>query len=84
MAHRITVWIVDPGDKKIHVEHVFYGKDKAEAERMKAHHLDACSYFRQAETAGYTDEEAEEIPNSEWPAAEETDGDVIDVEPDVE
>lgn len=79
MAYRITVYIVDPGDKRIHVEHSFYGKDRAEAERMKAHHLQACEYFRAAETAGYTDERSEEIDTDEWPTAEETNGDVIDV-----
>jgi hypothetical protein len=80
MAYRITVFIVDPGDKKVHVEHNFYGKDRAEAERMKAHHLDACSYFRAAEAAGLTDEEGEDIDSVEWPEAEEDgDSDVIDV-----
>ncbi len=80
MAHRITVYIVDPGDKKIHVEHTFYGKNRAEAEQMKAHHLAACEYFRAAEAAGNTDEQEEEIDHDEWPVAEESDGDVIDME----
>jgi len=78
-AYRITVYIVDPGDKRIHVEHIFYGADRAEAEKMKAHHLAACEYFRHAEASGFTDERGESIPESEWPEAEETDGDVIDV-----
>jgi len=82
MAYSITVYIMDPGDKKIHVEHVFYGKDKAEAERMKAHHLQACEYFRAAEAAGLTDEHGEEIEQDEWPEAEEDAGDVIDMEPE--
>jgi hypothetical protein len=81
VAYRITVYIVDPGDKKIHVEHSFYGKDQAEAERMKAHHLQACEYFRAAENSGYTDEAGEEIPNHEWPRAEEIGGDIIDLPP---
>jgi hypothetical protein len=80
MAYRITVFIVDPGDKKVHVEHNFYGKDRAEAERMKAHHLDACAYFRAAEAGGFTDETSESIPDDEWPEAEESDSDVIDME----
>lgn len=78
-AYRLEVYIVDPGDKKIHVVHSFYGKDRAEAEKMKAHHLETCEYFRHAETSGFTDERGESIPESEWPVAEETDGDVIDV-----
>lgn len=80
MAYKITVYIVDPGDKKVHVEHSFYGKDRAEAERMKAHHLDACSYFRAAETSGYTDERTEEIDLDEWPQAEEEGARTIDME----
>jgi hypothetical protein len=81
MPYKITVYIVDPGDKRIHVEHSFYGKNRAEAEQMKAHHLQACEYFRAAESAGMTDETAEEIDADEWPEAEEDDGDVIDMEP---
>jgi hypothetical protein len=80
VAFQITVYIVDPGDKKIHVKHSFYGKNRAEAEQMKAHHLQACEYFRQAEAAGLTDEHAEEIEPDDWPEAEET-GNVIDMEP---
>lgn len=79
MAFLVTVYIIDPGDKKIHVEHRFYGKDRAEAERMKAHHLQACGYFRTAENGGFTYEETEEIDSDEWPEPEEIDGDVIDV-----
>ena len=83
MAYKITVYIVDPGDKKIHVEHSFYGKDRAEAERMKAHHLEACSYFRQAEANGYTDETAEEIDQEDWPEAEEEGTRTLDMEEEV-
>jgi hypothetical protein len=79
MAFRLTVYIIDPGDKRIHVEHVFYGKNRAEAEKMKEHHLQACTYFRSAESNGYTDERGEDIDESEWPVAEETGGDIIDV-----
>jgi hypothetical protein len=80
MAYKITVYIVDPGDKKIHVEHSFYGKDRAEAEKMKAHHLQACEYFRAAETSGYTDETAEEIDEDDWPEVEEEGARIIDME----
>lgn len=82
MAFLVTVYIMDPGDKKIHVEHRFYGKDRAEAERMRDHHLQACEYFRSAETAGLTDTDVEEIDQDEWPEAEEIDGDTIDMEPE--
>jgi hypothetical protein len=82
MAYKLTVFIVDPGDKKIHVEHNFYGKDRAEAETMRDHHLQTCEYFRNAENSGYTDEQGENIDNSEWPEAEETDARVIDMELD--
>jgi hypothetical protein len=79
-AYALTVYIMDPGDKKIHVEHTFYGKNRAEAEQMKAHHLQTCEYFKKAEAAGLTDEHGMEISQDDWPEAEETDdGDVIDV-----
>lgn len=82
MAYKLTVYIVDPGDKKIHVEHSFYGKTRAEAEQMKAHHLAECAYFRAAESAGNTDEQGEEIDIEEWPVAEEDGADVLDMEAD--
>jgi hypothetical protein len=84
VAYKITVYIVDPGDKKIHVEHSFYGKDRAEAQQMKAHHLQACEYFRAAEANGMTDEQSEEIDHEDWPVAEEEGVDVIDMEEDRE
>lgn len=85
MAHRITVYIVDPADKKIHVEHTFYGRDAAEAERHKEHHLAACPYFQEADLAGNTSEESDDIDDFDWPAVEESDDDgddtdVIDME----
>lgn len=82
MAYRLTVAIIDPGDKKIHVEHLFYGHTELEARTAKAHHLESCSYYRDAERDGYTDEEMEQIPNREWPQAEEVAGRVIDMEPE--
>jgi len=81
-AYALTVYIMDPGDKKIHVEHVFYGKDRTEAERMKAHHLQACEYFREAEAAGLTDEHMDEIDAEDWPQAEEEGIRTIDMEPE--
>jgi hypothetical protein len=81
MAYKITVYIVDPGDKKIHVEHSFYGKNRAEAEQMKAHHLQACEYFRAAESAGLTDEESGDMDQEDWPEAVEDGGNVIDINP---
>ena len=83
MATRITVYIIDPGDKKIHVAHEFYGHNLAEAQRMKTHHLAACEYFRAAETAGETAEEVDEIDQTDWPTYEVDtgyDGDVLDME----
>ena len=80
MAHRLTVYIIDPVDKKIYVQHVFYGRTRLDAENTKARHLAGCEYFRAAEAAGMTDEEHEEIHQSEWPVAEPEGVTTIDME----
>lgn len=81
MPYRLTVSIIDPGDKLIHVEHLFYGATEADARKSRAHHLQTCSYFAATERDGYTDEVMEQIPSSEWPQPEPADGPVIDMEP---
>lgn len=79
MAYRITVSIIDPGDRKIHVEHLFYGATESDALTAKRHHLQSCSYFRDAERDGFTDEEIEEIADRDWPQPTPV-SDVIDME----
>lgn len=80
MAYRLTVYIIDPETGKIFVEHCFYGRDRADAERNMLAHLAECEYFRAAESGGYTSEEDEHIDLDEWPIAEETGGTTIDME----
>jgi hypothetical protein len=70
MAYRLTVFIVNPDDEEIYVEHNFYGETKADAEHVKKEHLGSCAYFKTAEEEGRTVEEGEEIPEDERPVAE--------------
>jgi hypothetical protein len=75
MAYKLTVFIVNPDDEQIYVEHNFYGYTKAEAEHVKHEHLDSCDYYRAAEAEGRTIEEGEEIEADEWPEVEEGEDD---------
>ena len=61
MAYRLTVFIVNPDDEQIYVEHNFYGDTRADAEHVKHEHLGSCEYFKAAEHEGRTVEEGEEI-----------------------
>lgn len=73
MAYKLTVFIVNPDDEQIYVEHNFYGETKADAEHVKREHLESCEYFRAAQADGRTIEEGEDISSDEWPAIEEDD-----------
>jgi hypothetical protein len=75
MAYKLTVFIVNPDDQEIYVEHNFYGRTKADAEHVKREHLGSCEYFSAAEEEGRTVEEGEEIEADDWPTVDEDDGD---------
>lgn len=75
MAYKLTVFIVNPDDKEIYVEHNFYGRTKADAEHVKREHLGSCEYFSAAEHEGRTVEEGEEIEDDDWPTVDEDDED---------
>jgi hypothetical protein len=70
MAYRLTVFIVNPDDEEVYVEHRFYGDTKADAEHVKREHLGSCAYFKAAEEDGRTDEVGEEIDDDERPSIE--------------
>ena len=71
MAYKLTVFIVDPDDKEIYVEHNFYGATRAAAEHVKKEHLGSCEYFSAAEEEGRTVEEGEEISEEDWPVVDD-------------
>jgi len=76
MAYKLTVFIVNPDDEQIYVEHNFYGDTKADAEHVKREHLGSCEYFKAAEHEGRTVEEGEEISEEDWPSVDDDeDGD---------
>jgi hypothetical protein len=70
MAYRLTIFIVNPDDEEVYVEHNFYGDTKADAEQVKREHLGSCAYFKAAEDEGRTVEEGEEISDDERPSVE--------------
>jgi hypothetical protein len=71
MAYALHVFIIDPGDDEIKVEHVFYGMTEKEVEAYRDEHLKSCSYFSTAEKAGNVIEELEEISEDEIPQPED-------------
>lgn len=73
MAHKIVIDIVDPGDGKIKVTHIFWGETEAEAKTNYTHHLAACEYFQSAAEEGNVIEESFEIPLEEIPEAIDSD-----------
>jgi len=73
VAHILTVYIVDAGDKTIKVAHEFFGLSKREVETYKREHLASCEYFRSAEAEGRTIEELEEVEASDLPDPDEFD-----------
>jgi hypothetical protein len=71
MAYKLTVYIVNPDDEQIYVEHNFYGYTRDEAEQIKREHIGTCEYFKAAVAEGRTIEEGEEIEADEWPSVDE-------------
>lgn len=84
MTHRITVYIIDPTDKKIHVEHSFYGRTLQEAQAWRDRHIGACEYFHAAEAGGNLAEESDVIDQIDWPTYEEEGVRTLDMEPEEE
>jgi len=80
MAYKLTVFIVNPDDEQIYVEHNFYGETKADAEHVKREHIASCEYFRAAEAEGRTVEEGEEIEAEDWPSVDEGEDDGDDAD----
>jgi hypothetical protein len=68
MAWALHVYIVNPDDELILVEHIFYGETKDEASQVKEEHLGTCSYFKAAEDEDRTDEKWEQIAEEDWPS----------------
>jgi hypothetical protein len=82
MAYKLTVFIVNPDDEQIYVEHNFYGATRAAAEHVKKEHLGSCEYFSAAEEEGRTAEEGEEISDEDWPVVGDGGRDTDDDEDD--
>lgn len=68
MAYALHVYIINPEDEEILVEHIFYGDSKDAAEFVKQEHLGSCAYFKAAEEEGRTDEKMLEIDDDERPS----------------
>lgn len=49
MAYILRVYIIDPGDQTIKVEHVFYGLTEEEVDTYYREHIGNCEYFAAAE-----------------------------------
>lgn len=91
MAVAIHVYIRPKGaadDAPVQVEHIFYGRDEAEADKIRLAHLAGCENFALAEAEGRTFEDVEELPDHDVPNTAdfddeeggEDDGDDGDVE----
>ena len=82
MPWEYHVYIVNPDDLKIYVEHIFYGETKDACLQVKTEHLASCAYYRQAEEDGRIDDRWKQIPASALPhvgEAEDDDGNTIDL-----
>jgi hypothetical protein len=67
------VYIVNPGDRSILVEHVFYSPHEGTKEECLGYyneHLGTDSYLQSAARDGRTAEEWEQIPIDEMPEAD--------------
>lgn len=67
MAVALNVDIFDQNGRVV-VRHVFFGDDEKEAQESKRHHLETCSYFRQADAEDRTGEFVEEIDDEDVPS----------------
>jgi hypothetical protein len=54
MPVELNSFIKEKDSDRILVRHCFYGRDEAEAEKFKRHHLASCEYFRAAEAEDRT------------------------------
>jgi hypothetical protein len=88
MAYAYHVYLVDPTEDYIPVEHIFYGRTKQECtDRFMAHQA-VCKSFGPAVAEGRFDDLWEQIEASALPRVEEEDDDedddeeVIDVDPE--
>lgn len=74
MAWALHVYIINPDDEQIYVEHIFYGETKDAATQVKAEHVGSCEYFRLAEKEERTDEWWEEMHEEDLPSVKDRDG----------
>lgn len=71
MAWAYHVYIVNPDDEEIYVEHIFYGDTKDECTQVRDEHLGSCAYFKAAEQENRTDDSWQEIRASERPKVDQ-------------
>jgi len=71
-------------DDPIAVEHVFYAKDEAEADKLRLAHLAGCDYYALAEAEGRTAESTEELSDAEAPTWADVLADEEEAEPEEE
>jgi hypothetical protein len=67
MAYAYHIYRVDDDEDIIRVEHIFYGRTKAECLTEYNAHLEACTGLNAAEQEGRIEEEWEELSESELP-----------------
>lgn len=76
MAWAYHIYRIDPGNDIIAVEHIFYGRSKAECLVEYHAHLEACTGLNAAECEDRIEEEWEELTEEELPRPnEEEEGD---------
>lgn len=73
MAKELWSYIVDPGDGKIKVAHVFYGRTEAEAAEYRLHHIESCEYFAAAVREGRELRKIETVDVTDLPVADDED-----------
>jgi hypothetical protein len=70
MAKAIHVFIKPKGaadDAMLPVEHIFYGRTEAEADKVRLAHMAACEIFALAEAEDRTSEEIEDLADEDVP-----------------
>lgn len=70
MAVAIHVYIRPKGgdeNSPVQVEHIFYGRDEDEADKIRLAHLAGCENFALAEAEGRTYEDVEDVPDVDVP-----------------
>ena len=74
MPIELNSFIKEKTSDRILVRHSFYGRNAAEAEKFKQHHLASCEYYRAAEKEGRTLDvsvEIDDLPEFDEQALEE-------------